>query len=251
MEAKFSEFSYGFAATSELANQLKPLGAAPIFPSLVAEAKLAWDVKMQTRPGLALFVQFKLPRALTIASAREWPVYKALYYRLYVRRRRHSSQHNLLRKLSKKEPFVYYLGARFHELQQFNNNYLSSQVLKNSIAIPLRVLPDLKDNDQHYVSYQSISNAYWCSKEPQPVLAESGEVLAHSISSALNTSNPTPLSDNRLRTIREHILATLEETHLSAEFRARTNDMRQVVDDIQFLSRTFLSAEALFVTRLE
>lgn len=250
MEAKFSEFSYGFAATAELANQLKPLGAAPVFPSLVAEAKLGWDVKMKTRPGLVLFVQFKLPRALTMARAREWPVYKSLYYRMYIRRRRHSKQHNLLRKLSMKEPFVYYLGARFYELQPFNNNYLSSKVLSNSIAIPLRQLPDLKDDEQHYISYQSASNAYWCSETPKPVRAESGELLVHTISSALSAANPVPLSDNRLRAIRENILHTLEESQLSAEFRARTNDMQQVVDDIQFLSRTFFSAEALFVTRL-
>jgi hypothetical protein len=72
MPAEFSEFSYGFAVTNELINGYRtPLVAAPVFPSLIEEGRTGVaDVRLD-RPGIPLFLQFKLPDCMLRNSARE------------------------------------------------------------------------------------------------------------------------------------------------------------------------------------
>ena len=46
MKAEFSEFSYGFAITHELLNSDPDVRAAPFFPSLIAEDRLGYDLRL-------------------------------------------------------------------------------------------------------------------------------------------------------------------------------------------------------------
>ena len=57
MKPNISEFSYGYALTSELVRLfgIKGVGA-PVFPSLKEEGSVGYDVQV---PGLPLFLQFK------------------------------------------------------------------------------------------------------------------------------------------------------------------------------------------------
>jgi len=96
MKPLLSEFSYGYAITEELAaGSVPPLTAAPIFPSLIAEGALGYDVELPFF-GAPLFLQFKLSDKLvrhTAAEAREFGI---PYFRFHLRSRRHSLQHDLL-----------------------------------------------------------------------------------------------------------------------------------------------------------
>jgi hypothetical protein len=57
MEARLTEFSYGYCVTEELANGTGPgFKAAPYFPSLYAEGKEGGGFDVQL--GSALFLQF-------------------------------------------------------------------------------------------------------------------------------------------------------------------------------------------------
>jgi hypothetical protein len=59
VKAEFSEFSYGFAVTSEVDERLgDDLIAAPVFPSLRQERDLGWDVKLRVA-GDSMYLQFK------------------------------------------------------------------------------------------------------------------------------------------------------------------------------------------------
>src|SRR3989337_2361193 len=119
MRAEFSEFSYGFAVSAELARTLRPrLTIAPIFPSLRKEAHLGWDVKLPIR-GIPYFIQFKLAEALTRSSAAEWRYYGQPYYRIYLHKARRSNQHNLLKNLANKSLHVYYVAPRFYRIGEF------------------------------------------------------------------------------------------------------------------------------------
>lgn len=62
MDPDFSEFSYGYCVTDDLINgRGMAVKAAPVFPSLIQEGKKdgGYDVRLE-RPGLPLFLQFKL-----------------------------------------------------------------------------------------------------------------------------------------------------------------------------------------------
>lgn len=248
MDAKFSEFSYGFAATSELAADLRSRRKAPVFPSLLAEAKLGWDVKLQSHAGAIVFVQFKISEALTRSTASEWYLYGAQYFRIYIRRRRHSNQHNLLKALAAREPFVYYLAPRFYELAAFDRSYVRSEVLANSISFPVGALPRLKDDDQHYICFRTGADAYWCSEEKQEVKSFGAQHVADEIVRFIDT-DATPLTSDRLASLRGSLLDVAGHEALTREMVARKPTYSNIIHDIEYLSRTFLSAEALFVTQ--
>ena len=68
MKPQISEFSYGYALTDELIHwHGTNLTAAPIFPSLYQEGQVGggYDLMLQ-RPGLPLFLQFKLADCMVL-----------------------------------------------------------------------------------------------------------------------------------------------------------------------------------------
>jgi hypothetical protein len=69
MKVGYTEFSYGYAFTENLIRS-HPTGAmgAPVFPNLVQEAKLGYDVQIQL-PAVPLFFQFKLPDRMEKGTA--------------------------------------------------------------------------------------------------------------------------------------------------------------------------------------
>lgn len=73
MQPNISEFSYGYAITDELIHWYgTTITASPVFPSLYQEGQQGggWDLKLQ-RPGIPLFLQFKLSHCMIRTNARE------------------------------------------------------------------------------------------------------------------------------------------------------------------------------------
>lgn len=88
MKPLLSEFSYGYALTEELASgTFGPLTGAPIFPSLLAEGALGYDIAMPFH-GAPLFLQFKLSDKLVRNTAGEVAYLGVPYYRFYLRHER-------------------------------------------------------------------------------------------------------------------------------------------------------------------
>jgi hypothetical protein len=153
MKPEFSEFSYGFAFSYEIVNALQPdIVGAPLFPSLVAEATVGYDVDF-TPTGWPIFLQFKLADCLKTRRAKQWTYYGAPYFRMSIRKRTHSNQHTLLRGLSATEPEVYYAAPEFYRQADFNVAFVSNSIIMNSMCAPLKDLPDLTDDEQHYITY--------------------------------------------------------------------------------------------------
>jgi hypothetical protein len=90
MKPDISEFSYGFALTSELIARfgLKRAGA-PTFATQQAEAKPGggWDVRL---PGIPVFLQFKRSDYLKTRRAKDYARFRSPYYRFKFRARRYS-----------------------------------------------------------------------------------------------------------------------------------------------------------------
>src|SRR6186713_1069927 len=98
MRPSISEFSYGFAITSELVRAPGGVTAAPVFPSLVVEGRSGgWDVRLD-RPGVPLFLQFKLCDCMTRRTCREARTagFSVPCYRMHLRSARVSRQHEML-----------------------------------------------------------------------------------------------------------------------------------------------------------
>jgi hypothetical protein len=65
-EARFSEFSYGFALTHELVNRFSvALAAAPVFPSLIKEGRSGGYGAALPLSGWTVFLHFKVSQYMT------------------------------------------------------------------------------------------------------------------------------------------------------------------------------------------
>jgi hypothetical protein len=171
MEATFSEFSYGYALTEEIASgKLGPLVGFPIFPSLYREGRSGggYDIQLPLL-GASLFLQFKLSHYLWRSNAREWADFAGPYYRMYLRPLRHSRQHDLLVALAHKQE-VYYVAPEFHRASELNDAYTSRNVFERSAFFNPLDIGSLPDDDVHYVVFSRPNSvAYLYSEEQRKI----------------------------------------------------------------------------------
>jgi len=249
MRSELSEFSYGFAVTAELRDRLRPfIMTAPIFPTLVQEEELGWDVKVPIR-GLALFLQFKLPEALVRANAGEWSYFGGPYYRFPLHRRLRSNQHNRLKALATTEPAVFYGAPRFHSLLEFHSNYIRERVAAESAWIPATNLPAVNDNYQHHIAFRTGSDAQFFSPERKPVEGSIGGEEWLKRFPHLWESRGQIITSEWLFNLRSSLMRALHETNLffDLQFPAKREGLKPLLADVAYLARTFFAAEFVLV----
>lgn len=167
MKPDISEFSYGFALTSELVQSfgLQRVGA-PTFPSLHAEGAPGGGFDVQL-PGVPVFLQFKLSDCLTTRNALDHGAFGLPYYRFKIRPLKHSQQHNLLLALETQLNIVYYVSPRFHQSHQLNTAFVTSTVVRSSAFIAPGTIGRLPDQEEHSVSFGASSRRARFRSEPR------------------------------------------------------------------------------------
>lgn len=155
-KCEFSEFSYGYCVTENLALGAGPLVAAPVFPSLLEEGQpgVGYDVRLQ-RPGAALFLQFKLVEQMVRGNAKEAKLGNFLppFYRMHLRSRAISDQHQSLISLEQAGNEVFYAAPSFHTTGALNTAYGRREVWGRSFRIRPSDIGELPDNKGHHVSF--------------------------------------------------------------------------------------------------
>ena len=218
MRSAFSEFSYGYAVTEELLNwHGVGVTAVPFFPNLREEGHLGFDVRLD-RPGVPLFLQFKLADGMERRSVMEIKDYRlnlsVPFFRMHLHRRDRSRQHELLLRLDQPGSDVYYVAPRFHRAAEFARMYRSHMVVDNSVFIRPSQIGMLRDNLSHHVSYSSDGTRGWFCSEPTP-LSELGrsEALASAVTDRLSTER-APLS-SQIRPLLGKVLTSLRESGIA------------------------------------
>ena len=163
MMSEFSEFSYGFAFTHEYINRFRGLTAAPELPSLIKEAELGYDLKLNYR-GHVKFFQFKLAEYMQRTNAIHWVHYGAPHYRVPITTRG-TDQLRMLQRLAAKEKHVNYVVPAFHTAAEFNSRFLSGDVNGRSMWVPVKSIPLVVDSDPHYLTFDTSRNQpHWHSE---------------------------------------------------------------------------------------
>jgi hypothetical protein len=184
MKLGYSEFSFGYAFTENLirSSSAAPTGA-PMFPNLVQEAQLGYDVRID-RPGAPMFFQYKLPALMTRNTAFEISKYKipglaAPFFCMPLMRRDLSKQHERLIVLEKKFPgSVLYASPCLSDLGQFDRAYNAAQVHERSAFFSPTEIGPLPDAKDHSVAYEDDSPiAHFCS-EPREIKTMNYHALA-------------------------------------------------------------------------
>jgi hypothetical protein len=255
MKPAFSEFSYGYALTEELASGVfGPLTGAPIFPSLIAEGALGYDIQLPY-VGAPLFLQFKLSDMLIRPSAAEASAFGLPYFRFHLRSRKHSAQHDLLQNLQASGEEVFYAAPLFFSQDELNQRYASRSVFASTALFePLDI--DLPDDKDHYVAFSSGSPFFdRCSELPRrikksaaaPIVGEEASVRLRRKSRRINREFFLMMADKMLEVSRRRdIPSAMFETRefLLSKGASRDAEARYVA----FLARSLFGAELFIIS---
>ncbi len=199
---RFSEFSYGFALTDELIHwHGTTLTGAPIFPSLKKEGQVGggYDVKL---PGVPLFLQFKLSHRMERRNATEtsqYGLYEPYFYRMLLRPRNRSKQHQLLLDLEAKGNQVFYAAPAFFETSELNNAYMDRAVVQRSVFFRPFEIGTINNDARHWIAFRNASDGYGfffsTPVEPKKVETVSGEMLARILGEKLRAPERTLTQD--------------------------------------------------------
>lgn len=257
MQPTFSEFSYGYALTRELASGgFGSLIAAPILPSLVREGRAGggYDICLPF-VGISLFIQFKLSHYLSRSNAREWGQYHSRYYRMYLRPIRYSDQHELLMDLESAGNQVYYVAPEFHTVEELNDAYALRNVCDRSAffsPVDIGILPTI---DQHYLTFNCSSMyAFLWSKEPRKLKQSHSSkdienmLTKHIREKGLKIDNLTfeRLADDLMGILDNRAKKTDRLKQFKAQMRSQKERIREAPNFAAYLTRLFFDAE-LFV----
>ncbi len=140
-----------------------------MFPNLVQEAALGFDVKIH-QPAAPLFFQFKLPERMKKGTAFEVSngVCSGLttpFYRIALMRNDLSKQHSHLIELENRFPnCVFYAAPFLADINAFNRSYAQGRMHQDTAFFSPRDIGPLPDNKQHTVAYRSdLGHAFFCS----------------------------------------------------------------------------------------
>lgn len=90
------------------------------------------------------------------------------FFRMHLRRRSHSRQHQLLLDLENGGNQVFYAGPAFATSEDLNAAYIGDLVTKRSVIIRPSAIGPLPDDKSHHVAFQLPSPVFFCS-EPKPI----------------------------------------------------------------------------------
>lgn len=259
MEATFSEFSYGYALTEELASgKWGTLIGTPIFPSLRKEGQSGggYDVQLPLM-GTPLFLQFKLSHYLHRSNALEWSLFNSPYYRMYLRPLKYSNQHELLMTLEQNNiGGVFYVAPEFYLAHELNEAYLSKNVCEKSAYFSPCDIGSLPDDGPHYVVFgRSNAMAYLCSEEPKTVSRfYYGEVFWESQLSRLRQRKSKvnevffeEISYRMADTIQKRISSFDQMEIFQNEVRKKRETLREKAQFAAYLARAYFDAELFII----
>lgn len=256
MKPEMSEFSYGYALTSELVHYMgNNVAAAPVFPSLYAEGQKGggYDVKIPNY-GTPVFLQFKLSHFMDHANCKENDTIGRRYYRWHLHPLKRSDQHNLLLELESGGNTVFYAAPKFHETAELNDYYLNNEIISRSAFFKPSDI-GLLDDDEHYVVFND-RQAYRCSDEPK-------EAKLHSLTAyieSLHNIDPRPLDSNAIIEIGNSIERSITEAkgRRSGGYRSTKKDIdpdvikrmiseKPSLQTLGVIARTVLDLELMIV----
>jgi len=229
MKPDFSEFSYGFALTSEIVQKCGTnLAGAPVFPSLIAEGALGYDLELPL-VGSPVFLQFKLSDHMVRSTAEGSDKVPIPHYRMHLRPLKHSQQHDLLLALEKKGKRVFYTAPEFHSLEDLNEAYQKKKMIERSAFFRPTAIGNLADEHEHFVCFQAGANHGYLCSEPVKVKRERpatmGEVLAGQAIEGATTQVPARIylrrvADELVSEWAERTVGSQKKLELLGEIRA-------------------------------
>ncbi|UYO06440.1 hypothetical protein [Paenibacillus sp. PSB04] len=273
MKPYFSELQYAYSCTRELEDILLSCGV-PYFPSLVEEASVGFDVRVDTIVA-PVFLQYKVADYLQRRNSKYWDLFNVNHYRFPIYPADKSPQHNLLKSLSVSQPFVFYCSSCFFEYSDYRLLHEDRRIMSQSTFINLRELPYNSGSYWHHIVYNPTrTTAFWCSnpveinlyKNWEQVLYyirnQSDDLIKHRIQDAPNREHNNDRYQDQLSLepelgkysldsyiIRIHqlLINALEEQKIIYKPKVSNNNTREVLQEISGLLESYFSTTLIFL----
>jgi hypothetical protein len=256
-KCQFSEFSYGYCLTEDLiVGKGTPITAAPVFPSLIQEGKpgVGYDVAFD-RPGTPLFLQFKLVHQMVRRNANEAIKghFQPPFYRMLLRSKKISDQHESLLSLEQAGNEVFYVAPGFHTTADLNTHYAQRRVWDRSFRITPALIGPLPDDASHHVTFRQSSGA-WRFYSDDPTNEGHGlttEEITASIATRIAESGKRNLRD-QVEELDASLTGIVNTRNKERHERERLNIGELVDRDplqrVAYIARQFFDCQMLFVT---
>ena len=209
---------------------------------------------MLQRPGIPLFLQFKLSHCMVRSNAQEVR-YGALappFYRMHVRPTRHSDQHKMLLELENKGNEVYYSAPAFHTSEEFNEAYLSHQVKVRSLWMRPSQIGPLPDARDHHVAFVLGKTPHVCSRPRALETRGNFEEFEGSVTRSFRERSSMAMRRDTLEQTARDLYEIAEKyRHISSEFKSTlrtTLEERHPLTQIAFYAQVFLDAQLFIVS---
>lgn len=257
-KCQFSEFSYGYCLTEDLVvGKGTPLTAAPVFPSLIEEGQpgVGYDVRFD-RPGTPLFLQFKLVHQMVRGNANETKRghFQPPFYRMHLRSRLISDQHQSLLSLEQAGNDVFYVAPGFHTTGELNTTYAQRRVWSRSFRINPTLIGPLPDDQPHHVTFQQPSGIWrFYSDEPfKEGRAPETEEISASLQRRIAERGERNLRD-QIGALDTSLQAIVNARNIERNERERINvhelgDHVEPLRRVAYIARQFFDCQMLFVT---
>jgi hypothetical protein len=247
MEARLTEFSYGYCVTEELANQSGPgFKAAPYFPSLYSEGKVGGGFDVQI--GSALFLQFKLSEELTRRSAKETQkgLLEPTFFRFWLHRRDRSSQHKMLVELESQGNQVFYIAPEFADINSLDQAYNGVGVVTRSAMFSPTDIGPLPDDKYHSVAFKPNVASGWFLSDPKRVKLHRSADLISRASSSYSVTGSQSENASKVRDWLNSLAAQMKQIvqHNSDRPPATPSRVdRGPLEEVAYLARTHFGCE--------
>jgi len=119
---------------------------------------------------IPVFLQFKLSDYMIRCSNSEeiqQGLFKGSFYRMHLRSRKHSKQHDLLLELEKTNQHVYYVTPLFYKPEELNEYYVKNQIINKSTGFTPHSIGMISDDDNHHISFQQPGKPFYIFSEPR------------------------------------------------------------------------------------
>ena len=175
------------------------------------------------------------------------------YYRMYITKRNHSNQHQMLHELELNNNLneVFYTAPLFHEPEELNNAYLNGTVSNRSLWIKPSDIGLLIDDEQHYVVFDSSINWYMCSEPNKMDINVTFEHMNNELKSSLENKG-NQFTKEYVDDLSSYI-EEISQIKIDISQDIKNQAKRILVDShsiqkISFYSRVFLNTEFYIVS---
>jgi len=147
MDVEISELSFAYALMEEIMGSIESeADVTSLGSGLFDWVSLDGD---EMRQGISVFLHFKRPELMVMATAAEWEDYGKPYFRITIPRRVRSNIHRMLRSLSVLEPATFYVAPLFQSQQELDRLHLMRGIMGSTAFIPASLLSTIDDGEHH------------------------------------------------------------------------------------------------------